>query len=258
MREMTAGSSAVTTFAIALAGACGGSPPPPSTQAPAPAGTLAVELQLYVERGGQRVAVPRGGVVNSGEMMHFEITPTQPAYLYVVEVRADGTTDVLVGLDSDHVTATTGTAWVPPKDADYEVGFDEIPGKEQLYVIASPRPLGEIDAQAYALVRKNREPAPAPALAPPPTAPAIAADPPPPPTTTPPIDPPPPATTPAPVTTTHAVGRASTPPRASGGMQAPVGLTIRGAMRKQKATAKLVVDADRDNVVVFPYDVDHR
>jgi hypothetical protein len=42
------------------------------------------------------------------------------------------------------------------------------------------------------------------------------------------------------------------------GLSAPIALRPRGIERRQKKQAKIVVDADAANVVVFAYEIDHR
>ena len=236
---------------------------------PAPASDtkLSVELQLYVTRSSQRVAIPRGGLVHSGEVLALEVTPSRDAYLYIVQVRADGKPEVLAGQAGDQTFAAGGPMQIPPANAEYDLAFDDTTGAETFYVIASPRPLSETDAEAAAIMERVRsgEPLVAPA------APAIDAGV----AAAPPIDAPAPAPIaelppPAPdagvaatkLPDTHKAATTRVATTTTGatasGLGAPVAFRARGIERHQKVPKKIIVDADAGNVVVFPYSIDHQ
>jgi hypothetical protein len=190
---------------------------------------------------------------------------------------------VLAGQAGDQTFAGAATLRIPPANADYDLAFDDVAGDETFYVLASPRPLSETDAEAAALVQRMRSGEPITAAvdtgrSPAADAGAVAT------TTTPDAAMPRDAAMPSdtampsdaaipteaasppdaaivgapvrPVETAH-VQATRAGAGARSGMSGPVAFGARGIERRQKTARKIVVDADAGNVVVFPYSIVH-
>ncbi len=109
---------------------------------------LRLDVDLFVIRNGVRTFVPPEGDVFSDETLELEVTPSQRAFLYVIQYHPDGT-KTLLAPTVGHVSYAAGEkVLLPPADDPEELYFDATTGVETIVVMASPRPIDELDASA--------------------------------------------------------------------------------------------------------------
>lgn len=234
-------------LALVVLAACGHSSPT-TTRSGDP---LTVSVDLYVLRDGQRVHVAEREEVRSGEVIELEVTPSSTAFLYVVQQRPGGQLDLLAPDGGDVAFSAGETVRLPPADADYELYLDTDTGVETLVIMASPRPIAELDTDAGDVVDEARAEAAAPEeVAPEEVAtdagvPEVAID----------------GGVPAPeqpVTVKRKKTRKKTKavgarPSSSDGKS--ISLNPRGVRKRPK---RVQVEADAEGVVIYPYVVIHR
>jgi len=131
--------------------ACG-SPPVPETKTAVATNATEAPVSLTfkmfaVEGTGQRV-VASGETLRSGDRLTMEITVDRPAFGYVLQFFPDGSAAVLFpqGNEDNRLTSTARL----PRTGWFEL--DEVIGTETVYVVASTRPLAEVDASVLAVV----------------------------------------------------------------------------------------------------------
>lgn len=147
--------------------------PPPTPQAERePDGPITLTFQMFAEEGSNRRAFSAGQTLRSGDRLSLAIAVDRPAFVYVLQFFPDGSATVLFprGAEDNRITGTTR---VPPSGA-FEL--DDVVGEETLYVVASTRPLAQVDASVMAAVDEVRTtnapttPKPSPTVAPAPSA----------------------------------------------------------------------------------------
>ena len=117
---------------------------------------LMLSVRVVTYQGGERVQIPPGGTLRSGDRFALELQMDRPAFIYVVQFFADGTSDVLFPSEGKaFVGATQGNLLrIPPGGSLF--ALDNAVGEENVYIIASERPLDEADASVAERVAEVR------------------------------------------------------------------------------------------------------
>ena len=112
-------------------------PPPPVVGAPAPdaaaVGPFKLKFHAWQLELSARRKFGQGETLKSGDKVEFEVELEQPVHLYLVQFFPDGSAAIL------HSGHSSGTTKVGP------FMLDEALGEENVYVVASRRPLEEAD-----------------------------------------------------------------------------------------------------------------
>lgn len=136
-------------------------------------------LSLQVEATGRADAVPRiiapGEVLHNGDRFALQIGVDRPLYVYVVRYSATGWSTKLFPTSEDRTLQPGEPLRLPTTGNSYRL--DDNPGREELHVLASPRPLDGptcarlrlpcAKASAAELVRGEDQPEPPPPPPPP-------------------------------------------------------------------------------------------
>jgi hypothetical protein len=108
---------------------------------------IVLSLRVSALVGGVRRAVAPGQTLRTGDKVELFVSVDQPAYVYLAQVFADGTSAVLFPGDATDVKVAPGEPTrIPPAGQWFEL--DEHPGEENLVVVASAKPLEEADKEA--------------------------------------------------------------------------------------------------------------
>lgn len=107
-------------------------------------GAPLLQAELRATRLGYPCTLPqKGGVLFSGDSVWFELTLTDPSYLYVLQVSATGETTVLYPKGSDR--RFEGAVRIPTTG---RFRLDEHVGTEHAVLVATKRPIGEVKSAA--------------------------------------------------------------------------------------------------------------
>ncbi|MBT8491707.1 MAG: DUF4384 domain-containing protein [Deltaproteobacteria bacterium] len=132
---------------------CGGGGPAPETAAPAPvaqptpdpaaepAGPVKLSFRVHAKDGQSVRAIAPGETLRSGDKIALSLDLDQRAYLYVVQYFADGTAAVLFP-QGDEQNRLVGVTRIPSRGW---FRLDDNTGEENVYVVASVRPLKEAE-----------------------------------------------------------------------------------------------------------------
>lgn len=119
------------------------------------AGQRRVSVRVEATSNGRRVPVGPGDTLRSGDRFVVYVRLDRDAYVHVVQFFADGTSAVLSSADGSPVRVLADAeARIPPSPD--EIELDDAVGEENLYVVVSERPLGEVDASLARLVEDVR------------------------------------------------------------------------------------------------------
>ena len=181
----------MTGLALACGIGCATRPPPPASPAraatplvgavPTPvappeavAGRVQLMVRMQVARDGRAVRpVALGEALQTGDRLELFVEVDRAAYVYLVQFFADGSSAVLFP-PADDVRLQPGPATRIPRTGQW-FQLDDARGEENIYVLASSRPLAQADLVAHDVIQEVRvsqvgtlEPAPAalPAAAP--------------------------------------------------------------------------------------------
>jgi hypothetical protein len=104
------------------------------------------------ERGLTRLLA--GDRLKSGDQFQMRVRADRAAYLYVVQFFPDGTSQVLFPAEGEVSIAADEEMRLPPEG--YWFKLDDTVGRENIYVIASERPITEADKATAALLSEVR------------------------------------------------------------------------------------------------------
>ncbi|HUQ07395.1 MAG TPA: DUF4384 domain-containing protein [Kofleriaceae bacterium] len=255
-------SSSSLSLAFVIAVACGGGASTPAPVSPAPRASpasrspaapvtaapaddaVSVTFQAFAAEGAGRRALAPGETLRSGDQVTMELTVDRAAYAYVLQFFADGSATVLFPHAAED-NRVSGTTRVPPTGW---FQLDDTVGEETVYVVASTRPLAQVDASVLAVVDEVRRtgvappPDASPADAPPPTATPLPAS-----------GRPPAATRPRPRPVPHGAGAGAATGGAAPGRAS---LRTRGFVRVDD-TSFLKARTDDDGLAVFSVSFQH-
>jgi hypothetical protein len=122
--------------------ACGGTESPGPTAEPVPDGAAKLSVQVQVQDGAILRSIAPGETLRSGDKIALSVTVDRPTHLYVLQFFPDGTSAVLFPDSAADQNRVTGTSRVP--DSGW-FQLDDSIGEENVYVVASVRPLNEAD-----------------------------------------------------------------------------------------------------------------
>src|SRR3954470_6157184 len=120
----------------------------------APAATINLSLRVAALVNGVKRAVAPGETLHSGDRLELLLDSDVPAYVYVVQFFADGTSAVLFPPKGDLKIEPGASTRLPPAGQWFEL--DRSTGKEDVVVIAASRPLAEADKAAHELIEDVR------------------------------------------------------------------------------------------------------
>jgi hypothetical protein len=145
---------ALTLFAaVAAADERGLTVTPPSAE-------LTLSLQVVARVRGVRHPVRAGETLHSGDRIELRVDVDQPAYVYVMQVSADGSSAVLFPTSGDLLLSPGVETRIPTGGQWFEL--DEHAGDEHVVVVASAQPIAQADEEAKRVLDEIRQP---PALA---------------------------------------------------------------------------------------------
>lgn len=122
-----------------------------TAEAPHSAEAVVLRVGLGVARGGQFVPVALGTPLRSGERFILWVQSNRDSWLHAVQFFPDGTSMLLSSADGRAVFARAGERTrVPPGSHAFEL--DSSTGQENIYVVASTRPLAEVNDTVERLV----------------------------------------------------------------------------------------------------------
>ncbi len=152
-------------------------------------GPLDVSLRVRAERAKMHLDVAPDDALRTGDYVELYVDVTAPAYVYVVQFLANGTSAVLFPETGDR-KIEPGKSFRIPEGGDGDwFQLDSTTGIENLYVVASREPVAKVDSLLGGQIAAIRTAAPAE------DKPVSTPDPPKPPDPTPVIDTPDPAPT---------------------------------------------------------------
>src|SRR5439155_26659513 len=105
-------------------------------------GGLSVSLRVLTRKGAVERAIADGEVLHSGDRIALSIRTSQQAYVYAVLFGPDGSANVLFP-DGEYALASPRCQLRIPRGG--TLYLQSPAGMENLHVIASPRPPGEVD-----------------------------------------------------------------------------------------------------------------
>ena len=169
-------------FVLALA-ACSHPAPPAVNESPPPANPsvgsaatpvddkpLDLTLRVRAERNHQKFGIAADDTLKSGDYVEMFVDLRSPAYLYVVQFFADGTSAVLYPSQGDKLVQPGTEIRIP--DGGNSFQLDDHTGEENVYVLASRTPVAQADATVATQITEIRKSGDEPAAAPPPPKPA--------------------------------------------------------------------------------------
>ncbi|KAB2965760.1 MAG: DUF4384 domain-containing protein [Thermoanaerobaculia bacterium] len=139
-----AGSLAVIAATVAMAMWPDSDPTPP----------IRLTLRVEVERNGKLEGVAEGDQLRSGERLQVQVSADRDLYLYLVQFFADGSTAVLHPEERDHLLPGGYTLRLPAAGSWFQL--DDATGSENLYFVASERPIDEVDSVVATRLRQIR------------------------------------------------------------------------------------------------------
>ncbi|MBX3159003.1 MAG: DUF4384 domain-containing protein [Deltaproteobacteria bacterium] len=171
-------------LAAALLGAALALPAAPAPASAAPgANPITITMSMRASRNGKKFAVLDGDVLKTGDEVEMFVNVNQPAYVYVVQFYADGTSAVLFPQECPEpgkprptngcgdVLASPGTDLRVPEAGD-AFALDDNKGAEHVYFLATRDPIAKADKAIAGVIdnirRTTVEPAPAATPPPPP------------------------------------------------------------------------------------------
>lgn len=111
-----------------------------------------VRVRIEVSRAGQPVEFrPGSTTLRSGDRIVMYVRSDRDGWLNVVQFFPDHTSAVLSSSDGSAVQARAGEETRIPAGSD-QIELDDVTGEENLYVVASARPLAEVDQTVSRLV----------------------------------------------------------------------------------------------------------
>lgn len=115
-----------------------------------------VRLSLQVDQvlaGGRRAPVRPGQVLRNGDRFALTVTVDRQAYIYVVQVLPGRTSAVLFPgeREGDPLATPARPLTIPPQGESFLL--DDSVGSEEIYVIASTRPLSQADPELARYLR---------------------------------------------------------------------------------------------------------
>jgi hypothetical protein len=109
-------------------------------------------------KGLQRML--QGGELKSGEQFQMQVKVDRKAYVYVVQFFPDGTSQVLFPEEGEVTVEAEEQMRLPPEG--YWFKLDTNAGTENIYVIASERPISQADKTTASILDEVRKPKPKP------------------------------------------------------------------------------------------------
>ena len=128
---------------------------------------VAVEVRRRTDDEEQLVAP--GSELRSGERFHMYVETEEDAYLYLMYRDPSGNTHLLLPTDPDGELRVRGGTRTRVPSGGTSIELDDNVGTEELYVICSRRPLGELDDDTSEVVRRARRGLDLPEYEPPPS-----------------------------------------------------------------------------------------
>ncbi len=128
------------------------SPTPPPTPTPTPVETAAgagLSLEVVSESGGP---IAPGATLHSGDKVAMQVDADHALHVYVMEFFPDGSAAVLFP-EAGEDDRVSGARRVPPTGW---FQLDNSVGRENVYVVASVRPLEQADASVHAAYSEIR------------------------------------------------------------------------------------------------------
>ncbi|MDX1961043.1 MAG: DUF4384 domain-containing protein [Leptospiraceae bacterium] len=93
---------------------------------------------------------PNQNVLRSGERIFFKISTGREGYLYLLNLRSDGTLHLIFpNKDDSENFFEKGEIFIPTKNSVYEFRLEEDYGKEEYYIILSKKKIGKLHVRNF-------------------------------------------------------------------------------------------------------------
>jgi hypothetical protein len=116
---------------------------------------LGLSLRVQAKVGDVTRAVAPGDTLHSGDRVELFLDVDAPAWVYVMQAFPDGSSAVLFPPAGELQLQPGAPVRVPPAGQWFQL--DEAVGVENLVVVASRRPLAEVDRAAHKIVEETRK-----------------------------------------------------------------------------------------------------
>lgn len=147
---------ALGSLSLSLFLSCAHTPKPdPRTATERDTATLSVSLRILHAKDTQESLVAEEDLLHNGDFVSFTVRANQQAYLYVVLVGTDKSTQVLFPTPQYQLAPARCTLRVPS----HALNLGGPAGTEDLRVVASLRPLQEVDRALYEELELDHNPA---------------------------------------------------------------------------------------------------